>query len=60
MTHIEINALGRQVIVDQDGRDAELLAKQALELWRDTDKTSPLTGFHPPPGATLRTLGVEV
>lgn len=46
MTRVEVNANGCHVIVDQDGRDAEMLAKQALELWRDTDKTSPLaTGF---------------
>jgi hypothetical protein len=46
VTRVEVNANGRHVIVDQDGRDAEMLAKQAFELWRDTDKASPVpTGF---------------
>jgi hypothetical protein len=36
MSRVEINSGGRHVIVEQDSRDAEMLAKQALDLWLAT------------------------
>ena len=47
MSHIEINADGRHIIVDHDG-ELEPLRRTALELWRDTETSrsvGPATGF---------------
>lgn len=46
MSRIEINADGRQVIVDHTG-DLPYLLEKALDTWRATEKPRPVRGFAP-------------
>lgn len=43
MSRIEINAGGRQIIIDHNG-ELEPLRAAALALWRDTDSPEPSPG----------------
>lgn len=44
MANVEINAGGRYVKVEQDGRDAETLLPLAQKAWQETEKAGPSEG----------------
>ena len=53
MSRVEINADGRQVVVDHVG-DLPYLIKEAMDAWRATETPKPTRGFTPmAPSSTI-------
>jgi hypothetical protein len=44
VSRVEINAGGRQVIVDHDGTDLAYVVEKAQRLWQDTEVEAPKPG----------------
>lgn len=56
MALVEINALGRHVKVEQDGRDAETLMPLAQKAWEETKPEREPVGFKPGGGDDANSL----